>query len=753
MTVHKRDGREEEFNIEKIHDVLFWATHGIKGVTVSDIEIKLGPQLRDNITSQEIHQILVQCTSDLITDKRPNYQYVAANLLNFYLRKEVFGVSDNMPPLLEVIKTNVECDIYDKEILENYSELEIKKLDNVIKHKRDYDFAYAGLQQLMDKYLLKDRSIGRLYETPQFMYIMICMTLHAKIKDKNKRMRHIKDLYNDLSTFKISLPTPIMCGVRTPSRQYSSCTLIDVGDDLPSIFNSNTAVGMYTANRAGIGLNFGELRGVGSKIRNGEVVHTGVVPFLKMFESTTKCCTQNGVRGGSSTSHFPFWHKEIEDILVLKNNRGTDDNRVRKMDYSIQFCRLFYRRFVEDKYITLFSPHEVRDLYGWFGYNNDKFEELYEQYERSRSIWKKKIKARTLFNHFCKERIETGRMYVMNLDHCNDHSSFTDKIKMSNLCQEITLPTTPLSHIDDNDDTSSEIALCVLSAVNLGAIKKLDELEDTCTNIVRALDSVIEYQSYPIGASRKMLKRRSIGVGITNLAYYLAKNGVMYEDPEACNVVDEVMEHIQYYMIKASVQLAKEKGKCEWFDRTKYSKGILPIDTYCKSVDKIVTRKLKLNWDKLRKEVKEHGMRNSTLTALMPCESSSLVTNSTNGIEPPRGLLSVKKSKQGLIPQVVPDIYNLRNKYTLAYDMSSNRGYTNIVAVIQKFVDQAISANHYYNFAKYETGNLPMSEVAADILYSYKMGVKTLYYANTDDGKTDNHMEEESDCDGGACKL
>ena len=748
MHINKRDNRVEEFDTEKIHEVLFWATEDIKGVTVSDIEMKVAPQFYDGIASREIHQVLVQGCVDMITERTPNYQYVAANLLNFYLRKEVFGTSDNMPTLLDVIEGNIKEGIYDDEILKHYSATEIKKLDNIIKHKRDYDFAYAGLQQLIDKYLLKDRSSDVIYETPQYMYMLICMTLLAREKDKVKRRTLIKDLYNDLSTFKISLPTPIMCGVRTPSRQYSSCTLIDVGDNLPSIFHSNTAVGYYTANRAGIGLNFGEIRGVGSKIRNGEVVHTGVIPFLKMYESTTKSCTQNGVRGGSSTTHFPFWHKEIEDILVLKNNRGTDDNRVRKMDYSIQFCRLFYRRFVEDGYITLFSPHEVKDLYGWFGYDNDEFEKLYEQYERSRSVWKKKIKARDFFNAFCRERIETGRIYVMNLDHCNEHSSFIDKIKMSNLCQEITLPTTPLNHIDDNCNTDAEIALCVLSAINVGAIK-LSEVKDICMNIVRALDSVIEYQLYPVGASMKMLKRRSIGVGVTNLAYYLAKNDVTYDDPKACNIVDELMEHIQYNLIRASVQLAKEKGKCEWFDRTKYSKGILPIDTYNKSVDKLVTRKPKLNWDKLRKDIEKYGMRNSTLTALMPCESSALVTNCTNGIEPPRGLLSIKKSKQGLLPQVVPDIHNLRNKYTLAYEMESNKGYTNIVAVIQKYVDQSISANHYYTFAKYENGNLPMSEIAHDLLYAYKMGIKTLYYANTDDGKTD----EVALCESGACSI
>lgn len=748
MKVKKRDGRLEDFNIEKIHDVLFWATKDIKGVNVSDIEINAQLQLHDGIESTKIHEVLINSAADLINENTPNYQHAAANLLNYYLRKQVFGVSDNMPSLLSVIKKNIEYGVYDEEILNLYTEEEIEQLDKVIRHNRDYLFVYAGLQQLVDKYLLKDRSTGKIYETPQYMYMLIAMILNSNETDN--RIKSVKSFYNDISSFEISLPTPIMCGVRTPSRQYSSCTLIDVGDDLPSIFHSNTAVGYYTANRAGIGLNFGRIRGVGSKIRNGEVVHTGVIPFLKMFESTTKCCTQNGVRGGSSTTHFPFWHKEIEDILVLKNNRGTDDNRVRKMDYSIQFNKLFYKRFVEDLNITLFSPHEVPDLYSTFFSDTDEFTALYEKYERSRSIFKREISARKLFMHFCQERIETGRMYVMNVDSVNDHSSFIDPIYMSNLCQEITLPTTPISHIDSEED--GEIALCILSAINVGAIRKLQDLESISYNIVKSLDYIIDNQLYPVNASKKMKYRRSIGVGITNLAYYLAKNGFSYEDKDAINLVDELAENIQYYLLKASVRLAKERGKCEWFDHTKYSQGILPIDTYNKNVDSICKRKLTHDWEKLRKEIKEHGLRNSTLTALMPCESSSLVTNSTNGIEPPRSLVTIKKSKQGLIPQVVPEIARLKNKYTLAYDMESNNGYINICAVLQKYFDQAISANHYYNFAKFEESNLPMSVVAKDILYSYKMGLKTLYYANTDDGKTDA-VEEESDCAGGACKL
>lgn len=749
MKVKKRDGRLEDFNIDKIHNILFWSTKDIKGVNVSDIEINAKLQVFDGIESSQIHEVLIQSAADLITENTPNYQQVAANLLNYFLRKQVFGVSDNMPALIDVIKDNIKAEVYDPEILKMYNEEELDQLDNLLKHNRDYLFVYGGLQQLVDKYLLKDRSTGRVFETPQYMYMLIAMVLFSRSGED--RIKNIKSFYNDISTFKISLPTPIMCGVRTPSRQYSSCTLIDVGDELPSIFHSNTAVGYYTANRAGIGLNFGRIRGVGSKIRNGEVVHTGVIPFLKMFESTTKCCTQNGVRGGSSTTHFPFWHKEIQDILVLKNNRGTDDNRVRKMDYSIQFNRLFYKRFVEDGNITLFSPHEVRDLYEAFFSDTEKFIELYEHYERSRSIFKRQVKARELFMQFCQERIETGRIYAMNTDHTNSHSSFTVPIYMSNLCQEITLPTSPIKHIDKREE--GEIALCILSAVNIGALRNLQELEGICENIVRSLDYIIDNQFYPVEASKNMFLRRSIGVGITNLAYYIAKNGYSYEDKETIELVDELAEAIQYYMLKASVKIAKELGPCVLFKETKYSQGILPIDTYCKEVDNICKRKLSFDWEQLREEIKKHGLRNSTLTALMPCESSSLVTNSTNGIEPPRSLVSVKKSKQGLIPQVVPEIARLKNKYTLAYNMENNTGYINICAVLQKYFDQSISANHYYNFAKYEEGNLPMSVVAKDILYSYKMGLKTLYYANTDDGKSDNVEEEDTGCAGGACKL
>ena len=596
------------------------------------------------------------------------------------------------------------------------------------------------------------------------------MTLFSDY-DKTKRIARIKSFYDDISKFKINLPTPIMAGVRAPGRQWSSCTLIDIGDSLDSIFNSNTAIGYYTSKRAGIGLNGGRIRALGDKIRNGEVIHTGVIPYLKMFEATVKSCTQNGIRGGSATVHFPFWHKEIQDILVLKNNKGTDDNRVRRLDYSIQFCRLFYKRFVDNGVITLFSPGDVPDLLAAFGLDNDKFDALYEKYERDSKIKKITINARDLFNQFCQERIGTGRMYVMNIDNANSHSAFQDKINMSNLCQEINLPTTPLNHIDDGENSEAEIALCVLAALNVGAIKDFSELEAICENTVRMGDFVIENQDYPVAAARKMLKRRSLGIGITNLAYFLAKNNLSYDDAGAVDLVDELMEHIQYYCIKASVKLAKEFGACEWFHKTKYAQGILPIDTYNKNVDKISKRKLALDWEGLRADVLEFGMRNSTLTAMMPCESSSVVTNSTNGLEPARALITTKKSKKGTVKFVLPELTKLKNKYTLSYDLKDNKGLMNIYAVIQKYADQGISVNHYYDMTKYPDKNLPLSDVVKDILYFYQMGGKQIYYSNTYDGKSDSFEESEklakfaaqeqeeiideldADCEGGACSI
>ena len=622
--------------------------------------------------------------------------------------------------------------IYDSEILNSYSDDEFVKLQGFIDHDRDYLFTYAGLRQVVDKYLVQDRSTGEIYETPQFMYMLIAATVFHNYP-KQTRLTYIKKYYRAISKHLINIPTPVMAGVRTPLKQYASCVLVDSDDTLPSIFTSDMAIGRYVAQRAGIGINAGRIRGINSRIRGGEVQHTGIIPFLKKFEATVKCCTQNGVRGGSATVHFPIWHKEIEDILVLKNNKGSEDNRVRKLDYSIQLSKIFYERFIKDEDITLFSPHEVPELYEHWG--TDKFDEEYEKAERKTSVFKKKISAQELFMSMLKERAETGRIYIMNIDHCNTHSSFKDLVTMSNLCQEITLPTTPLQHIDGE----GEIALCILSAINVGKLVYFDDLDGLCDLSVRALDEIIEHQGYPVKAAEISTKsRRSLGIGYIGLAHYLARLGYNYGEKGAWEAVDELTEYFQYYLLKASNNLAKEKGKCEYFAKTKYSDGVLPIDTYKKDVDEIVNRKYSCDWESLRKDIIEHGLRHSTLSAQMPSESSSVVSNATNGIEPPRDFLSVKKSKQGPLKQVVPQYSTLKSKYTLLWGQTSNSGYINIVAVMQKYFDQAISGNWSYNPENYEENQVPLSEMAKDLLTTYKYGWKTSYYQNTYDGKSDD---------------
>ena len=732
ISVVKRNGRgKEALNIEKIHEMVEYATEDITGVSSSQVEMNSGLQFYDGITTNEIQQILIKSANDLISLDNPNYQYVAARLLLYSLRKQLFHKLWDHPHIYTHVSDSVKKGVYDPDILKWYNKNDFDRMENWLTHERDYTFTYAGLRQVIDKYLVQDRSTGDIFETPQFMYMMIAATIFAHYP-KNKRMSYVKRYYDAISRFKINIPTPVMAGVRTPIKQYASCVLVDVADTLSSIFSSDMAIGKYVAQRAGIGINAGRIRGINSKIRGGEVQHTGVIPFLKKFEATVKCCTQNGVRGGSATVHFPIWHKEIEDILVLKNNKGSEDNRVRKLDYSIQLSKLFYERFINDGDITLFSPHEVPELVDSWG--TPEFDELYEVAERKLSIWKQKVKAQSLFMSILKERAETGRIYIMNIDHCNTHSSFKDRITMSNLCQEITLPTEPISHIDGK----GEIALCILSAVNVGLIKDLDELEPLCDLIVRSLDEIIDHQKYPVKAAEISTKnRRSLGVGYIGLAHYLATLGYSYETKTAWKEVDKLTEAFQYYLLKSSNQLAKEKGQCKDFNKTKYSDGILPIDTYKKEVDEIISRKLSYKWEELRKDIKEFGLRHSTLSAQMPSESSSVVCNATNGIEPPRDYLSVKKSKKGTLKQVVPDYKRLKNSYTLLWDMKSNEGYINIVAVMQKYFDQAISGNWSYNPEHYEEGQVPLSIMAQDLLNTYKLGWKTSYYQNTYDSKKD----------------
>jgi len=737
IRVVKSDGSKVEIDLDKIHKMVHKACKRITGVSESLVEMNSGLQFYDGITTKEIQKILVKSASDLISLESPNYQFVAARLLLFAIQKQVFNTkwkdSEIYPPLKDIIERNIEYGVYDDDILKWYKEEELETLDKYIKHSRDLTFTYAGLQQIVDKYLVQDRSSGMVYETPQFMYMLIAMTLFKKYSGElGDKIEYVKKYYDAISTFKINIPTPIMAGVRTPLRQFASCVLVDTDDTLDSIFSSDMAIGKYVAQRAGIGINAGRIRGLGSRIRGGEVQHTGVIPFLKKFESTVRCCTQNGVRGGSATVHFPIWHQEIEDILVLKNNKGTEDNRVRKLDYSIQLSELFYQRFLKNEDITLFSPHDVEGLYDAFG--TPEFDELYEKYERATSVPKSKVNARELFSSLLKERAETGRIYIMNIDHSNSHSSFKDKVNMSNLCQEITLPTDPIQHIEGN----GEIALCILSAINVGIVKE-EELESLCDLSVRGLEELIDFQEYPVlAAEQSTIARRSLGIGYIGLAHYLAKNKVNYSDPEAWKLVHDLTERFQYYLLKSSNNLARINGACIDFNRTKYHDGILPIDTYKKDVDELVPNKLNMDWEQLRKDIKQYGLRHSTLTAQMPSESSSVVSNATNGIEPPRDHLSVKKSKKGTLKQVVPQYSILKNAYTLLWDMPDNTGYINVVAVMQKFFDQAISGNWSYNPENYENGEVPVSVMARDLLNTYKYGWKTSYYQNTMDGKTED---------------
>ena len=735
--VKKRDGRIESLDLDKMHLMVDEACKGLAGVSASQVEMTSGIQFYDGISTEEIQEILIRSASDLIDLEHPNYQYVAARLLLFAVRKQLYGKMKELPSLEQHIYTCVNAEVYDSDIFNKYSKEDIEKASSFLDHDRDFLFTYAGLRQVVDKYLVQDRSVGGVYETPQFMYMMIALTIFAEYP-KETRMSYVKRYYDAISKHKINIPTPIMAGVRTPLRQFASCVLVDVDDTLDSIFSSDMAIGRYVAQRAGIGINAGRVRGINSKIRGGEVQHTGVVPFLKKFEATVRCCTQNGIRGGSATVHFPIWHQEIEDILVLKNNKGTEDNRVRKLDYSIQISKLFYERFIQDGEITLFSPHDVPGLYDSFGLPG--FDDLYVSYEKDPSVPKKTIKAQELILNLLKERAETGRIYIMNIDHCNSHSSFKDKVNMSNLCQEITLPTDPIQHIDDE---YGEIALCILSAINVGKVKSDEELEELCDLSVRGLDELIDYQKYPVKAAEIATKaRRSLGIGYIGLAHYLAKLGFSYDSQEAWDAVHGLSESFQYYLLKASNQLAKEKGYCEYFGRTKYSDGILPIDTYKKDVDEISSISYQHDWESLRESILKYGLRHSTLSAQMPSESSSVVSNATNGIEPPRGYLSVKKSKKGPLKQIVPQYHTLKNNYTLLWDMLSNTGYINIVAVMQKFFDQAISGNWSYNPENYPDNEVPVSVMANDFLTTYKYGWKTSYYQNTYDIKTDEVVEE-----------
>ncbi|BBB24017.1 ribonucleoside-diphosphate reductase alpha chain [Isorropodon fossajaponicum endosymbiont JTNG4] len=753
IKVIKRNGQQESIDMEKIHRVVHWASQDLKGVSVSQVEINAQLAFFDGIKTEDIHETIIKSAADLISIEVPDYQYLAARLAIFHLRKKAFK-SFTPPPLFEHIEKFTDLGIYDKDILNKYSKEEIETLDAYIDHWRDMKFSYAAVKQLEGKYLVQNRVTGEIYESPQLLYVLVGMCLFQEY-EANVRMDIVKRFYDAVSLFKISLPTPIMAGVRTPTRQFSSCVLIEVDDDLDSISAAAGAIVKYVSQRAGIGINGGKIRAIGSPIRGGEATHTGCIPFYKHFHTAVKSCSQGGVRGGAATLFYPLWHLEVESLLVLKNNTGTDENRIRHLDYGVQFNGLMYQRFLKDDDITLFSPHDVPGLYDSFFADQEEFKRLYEQYEQDDSIRKQTIKARELFAKFMQERANTGRIYLQNVDHCNTHSAFDAKqapIKQSNLCMEITLPTKPLYSVQDEQ---GEVALCTLSAVNLGALDSLDEMEALTDIIVRSLDCLLDYQDYPIKAAELASKnRRTLGIGVTNLAYYLAKNGVKYSDGSGNQLIHKTFEALQYYSLKASNTLAKELGACPLFSQTQYSQGIMPIDSYKKDIDAFCDCKLELDWDTLRQDIKSTGLRNSTLTALMPCESSSQISNSTNGIEPPRGFVSIKQSKDGILKQIVPEYERLKNQYELLWDIKDNEGYLQLCGIMQKFVDQSISTNTHYDPSQFEGNRVPMKLFLMDLLKAYKYGIKTLYYHTTRDGG-DDWQEKEDDyaCVDGVCKL
>ncbi len=753
MQVTKRDGRTEPINLDKIHRVLDWATLGLSNVSVSQVELSSHIQFYDGIRTDVIHETIIKSAADLISEATPDYQYVAARLAIFHLRKIAFGQFEP-PSLYAHVQRLTALGKYDAHLLQDYTPAEFEQLNGVLDHGRDLLFSYAAVKQLEGKYLVQNRVTKQVDESPQFLYLLVAMCLFAKYTGQT-RLDLIKRFYDAVSTFKISLPTPIMAGVRTPTRQFSSCVLIECDDSLASINATTSAIVNYVSQRAGIGINAGRIRALGSAIRGGEAQHTGCLPFYKLFQAAVKSCSQGGVRGGAATLFYPLWHLEVESLLVLKNNRGVEENRVRHLDYGVQINRLLYQRLIHSASITLFSPHEVPGLYDAFFADQAQFEALYVQYEAQPDLRKKCMPAVELFSLLMQERAGTGRIYIQNVDHCNTHSPFDPSvapIRQSNLCMEIALPTTPLNALDD---TQGEIALCTLSAFNLGALQSLDELEDLAELVVRALDALLDYQHYPVPAARRATDlRRALGVGVINYAYFLAKHGCDYSSGSALPLTHRTFEAIQYYLLKASSTLAEELGPCGAFHQTTYAQGVLPIDTYKKELDQLCSEPLALDWEALRVQIQHTGLRNATLTALMPSETSSQIANATNGIEPPRGLVSVKQSKDGVLRQVVPEIERLGAQYELLWNMPNNAGYLNLVGVMQKFVDQSISANTNYDPARFEGGRVPMKQLLKDLLQAYKLGIKTLYYHNTRDGASDGGVEATDDgCASGACKI
>lgn len=767
LHVTKRDGSSEINTPEKINRKLAAACEGIPGVSASMVAMKARIQMYNGMKTSKITDLLIESAINLVIGGNHGYQLVAGRLMMFDIRKQAYG-AEEAPKLYHHIKRLTEIKLYDKSILENYTEEEINQVEKYIDHSKDLHMSLNAVQQLSGKYLVKHRVTKKIYESPQMAFMVQGLAAAVDLP-KSQRIAFARRHYEQTSSYDISMPTPIMAGLRTKLRQFSSCVKIDIGDSIPEIAAAKSATLLYVSQRAGLGINVGQMRGIGSIIDEGRAVHTGLVPFIRSFQNVIGSCSQGGIRKGSATLFFPAWHYEMESLIVLKNNKGVEENRARHLDYAVQLNGYLYNRLLTEGEITLFSPNDVPGLYDAFFADQKKFVELYQQYENDINIRKKSIPAESFFRIFGLERNNTGRIYVMNVDHCNTHSSFDESIApihQSNLCMEITLPTKP---IQNTILDSGEIALCTLAGVNSGTIDKLEDLEERCYHTVELLDTLLDYQHYPVAAAEKSTKyRRPLGVGIINIAYYLAKNGVKYSDGSANKLIHQLMEAFQFYLLKASCRLAKERGPCPGFHETKYAKGLLPIDTYCKGLDAVYKTELLCDWEGLREDILTYGLRNSTLSALMPAETSASIANATNGFEPIRDLMTIKSNGDGMMIQVVPEAERLADQYETAYDMPSNKGYLTLVGIAQKFVDQAISANTYYAPERYENNMLPLQEVIDDMLYAHSIGVKTLYYQNTkvkeeeggDDNAANDSSEEapvaieyEEGCGSGGCTL
>lgn len=751
--IQKSSGLMQPIDYEKINKVVEWACEGLTGVHVSEVVMKSRIKFFDGITTSDIHESLVKSAAELIDDGATNYQYVAANLLLFKLRKEAFG-KYTPPALYDHTVKNIKAGRYASHLVEDYSKKEFAELDKHLDHNKDLKYTYASMRQWQRKYLVQDRVTKKVRESPQQAIMLIAMALFSQTQEN--RLEKVKEFYDAVSNMKLSLPTPIMAGVRTPTKQFSSCTVIDCGDSLDSITESTRAIVNYVSQRAGIGLNVGRIRAEGESIRKGEAVHTGLIPFIKMFQAAVHSCSQGGVRKGSATLNYPVWHLEFENLIVLKNNRGVEENRARHLDYAVHVSRLFIERLIKGGDITFFSPN-VADgqLYELFYKDQAKFKRLYEKLEKDDNIRKKTVPALEVFSSIMNERGSTSRIYMVNADHLNDYGVYKTEaaqITMTNLCAEIALETTPLDR-----DGNGQIALCTLAAFNLGNVK-YDEYDRLAELIVEALDNLLDYQDYPMPeAEKQAMNQRTLGIGVINYAYWLAKRGLKYSDGSANDATHILFEKISHSLLKASNKLAKERGAApEFAEKSKYADGIMPVDKYKKDVDEHVGVELKCDWDSLREDVVKHGLRNMALMALMPSETSSIISNATNGIEPARAYVIVKDSSDGIIRQVLPDLDNLKDSYETAWSIPNNTGYLTLSGIMQKFVDQAISVNTYYTPKNFPNNRIPLELMLADMVHWYKMGNKTMYYQNTNDGNDqDIELIGDSDesCAGGACAI